>query len=428
MELHAGQRAALMALLNSLTILPDGSLGYSKTGPNREINGFADQILKAPPWKSLINNSDLWSLVWGVVYRGIRDVSGKHHGALSALENGTLATKIANDIAKSLSALPAKYDVYIPMPGICDLKQSEVQLTPTVGFVNSAAGINRDMVAPIPLNGLLRLLDVTQQGAETSTRYLRVYATGYGDSSPNSPAIREALAVAKRFVFLGIASGAYVLDPDFQFWRDSDANTRNPVLLKQQGEDDIFRVDPGFEVSKLFSRIRFATPLTVPDPTSTVTLLTAPERPAATDSEMRSAIQIILRTAIDFMSAQMTDAEPVHAAMEWYMDAEATRNESIAFLQRCIGLEALLGGGESRRDVTERLGDRYAYLLGKTETQRSALRKTFKNMYGHRSAVVHGRATRLSDEHRHASYIASDMLLHATLAEIRNLTAARKKT
>ncbi|RWA54755.1 hypothetical protein AU476_09045 [Cupriavidus sp. UYMSc13B] len=107
--------------------------------------------------------------------------------------------------------------------------------------------------------------------------------------------------------------------------------------------------------------------------------------------------------------------------MEWDIDAAATSNETIAFLQRCIALEALLGSEEGQRSVTDRLSDRYAYLLGQTESQREKYRGLFKKMYGHRSNIVHGRAGRLSEEHRRAGRDAQAMLASVLFKETGNL-------
>jgi hypothetical protein len=113
--------------------------------------------------------------------------------------------------------------------------------------------------------------------------------------------------------------------------------------------------------------------------------------------------------------------------MEWDIDAATTTNESIAFLQRCIAFEALLGSEDSQRSVSERLSDRYAYVLGQTESQRKTLRGMFKRMYAHRSDIVHGRAGRLSEEHRRAAKDAARMLSAVLYKETGNLLQSMAK-
>ena len=73
--------------------------------------------------------------------------------------------------------------------------------------------------------------------------------------------------------------------------------------------------------------------------------------------------------------------------------ADTAENSTVAFLQRCIGLEAILGDDENVRTIplTDRLADRYAYLMGRTPSERSGLRGQFREVYGHRSDVIHSR-------------------------------------
>jgi hypothetical protein len=82
--------------------------------------------------------------------------------------------------------------------------------------------------------------------------------------------------------------------------------------------------------------------------------------------------------------------------LEWYFDADTADNHTVAFLQRCIGLEAILGDDENSRTVplTDRLADRYAYLMGQTASERVELRQHFREIYGRRSDVVHSRTAR----------------------------------
>ena len=94
----------------------------------------------------------------------------------------------------------------------------------------------------------------------------------------------------------------------------------------------------------------------------------------------------------------VSDAERIRTAIEWQFDADISNNETVAFLQRCIGLEAILGDDEQSRaiPITEKLADRYAYLLGKTASERKQLKDEFVLVYRKRSDLVHARRSQLT--------------------------------
>jgi hypothetical protein len=77
--------------------------------------------------------------------------------------------------------------------------------------------------------------------------------------------------------------------------------------------------------------------------------------------------------------------------MEWAIDASATENQTIRFLQICIALEAILGEEAPSEGLTKTLADRCAYLVSKDIRRRRAIREDFQKLYGARSKLVHGR-------------------------------------
>jgi hypothetical protein len=262
----------------------------------------------------------------------------------------------------------------------------------------------------------------------TAIRFLRIREVGFADDDPNSRALLSALSAAKRLAFIGLGSGALSLHHGRHKWDRRGIADRIPAFIVRRFEsgEQVYGTTIAFDLAHFLHRLYFTKPLEVLDFSSGASLLSARSRPATSGADVQAAIASILRIAIQFMAVDSLDAAPVRAAMEWYIDARASHNESIAFLQRCIGLEALLGADSGRRDVTEKLADRYAYLLGKTESVRVDMRKAFKSMYAHRSAIVHGRASQLSKEHKLASAMADDMLLHSAWAELNNLLSVKK--
>ena len=145
-------------------------------------------------------------------------------------------------------------------------------------------------------------------------------------------------------------------------------------------------------------------------------------RPAETGPEKLRAFAARLNMSGRFFDipADASDAERLRAAMEWWVDAQAADNNTVAFLQACIGLEALLGDADGGR-VREKLSDRYSYLLGMTVSEREALKKRFLSMYDHRSTLVHGRRARLGEDDLNAMLESQEMLSKSIRVEVANL-------
>lgn len=109
-------------------------------------------------------------------------------------------------------------------------------------------------------------------------------------------------------------------------------------------------------------------------------------------------------------------------------------NQTISFLQLCIGFEALLGdSGDSssrmgERGVTERLSDRYAYLVGHTQAERESLRKEFAEVYKQRGQIIHQREIHLRGrKDADARMKARQMLFKAIAAELNSVMKAAKE-
>lgn len=153
----------------------------------------------------------------------------------------------------------------------------------------------------------------------------------------------------------------------------------------------------------------------------------APWREPRTAEEFAQAAQLAFASLAFFLDQDANDEDVVRicAAMEWYFDAEGTKNDTIAFLQRCIALEALLGEKKgSEFGLTARLADRLSYLLGARFSQRREWREKFLKVYDARSDIVHQRRADLGEEFATVKKWARDMLVKAIRAEMELLRAS----
>ncbi|MCW0274074.1 MULTISPECIES: HEPN domain-containing protein [Klebsiella] len=90
-------------------------------------------------------------------------------------------------------------------------------------------------------------------------------------------------------------------------------------------------------------------------------------------------------------------AKYIKAAMDWYMNSKMAMDETMSFIQICMGIEALLGDKrEQGAGITQTLSDRCSYLIGKGMDDRNEIKKQLKKIYELRSAIVHGLKNRIN--------------------------------
>ncbi|ABO55473.1 hypothetical protein Bcep1808_2474 [Burkholderia vietnamiensis G4] len=349
-----------------------------------------------------------------------------YSGRLASANEGSVSIALKAGLVFAFESLPRNYDLYIPLKSFQIIHQPEILISDGISIVDSA---NHPILEPMfassakfELRGLLSGINQAPPQV-VGHRFLRIRASGFGSEVPNTPAVRDAWSIAKQLAFVGIASGKLTVKHDFLF-RDSSSKIVEPAILIELWDKQLIkRINPDLEALRFFNSLSITEPIKVLDlsGTSLSSLLNAPERDATTPDDFASAIRMRMEPATTFIHLDTEDAAPVRAAMEWFIDADSTQNETVAFLQRCIVLEAVLGSSESKRDVTERLADRYAYLVCTTASARDVQRKRFIDMYKHRSEIVHGRAMKLSENHMRASRDARQMLLQVTWKEMQNL-------
>lgn len=120
------------------------------------------------------------------------------------------------------------------------------------------------------------------------------------------------------------------------------------------------------------------------------------------------------------------DAPRIKTALEWEFEAADADDDTVAFVQTCIALEALLGSATQDEPLVARLADRCAYLLGKGETEREEIRKAFRRMYAVRSQLVHGRKAKLGREETEQLSVAKKLLRVVSDREIANLVSSHR--
>ncbi|MBM2835346.1 MAG: hypothetical protein HW406_2507, partial [Candidatus Brocadiaceae bacterium] len=131
-----------------------------------------------------------------------------------------------------------------------------------------------------------------------------------------------------------------------------------------------------------------------------------------TPSEKAKILIERLRHAIKLLETSDDDenSESIKTAIEWTFDSITNDNDTFAFIQACIGLEAILGDDGTKEKLMKTLADRCAYLLGGKISNRRKVREDFEKLYDIRSKLVHGRKVKLDNEQLGFLRFAQNML------------------
>jgi hypothetical protein len=284
-----------------------------------------------------------------------------------------------------LESIPRSYLIYIPLPSATDLGAQKIAVTEDISLMEI---LDKDKkLGGYQGNILVKALSGPKQvEIDRPYPYLCINSTGFAGTSINDSAFQYAMSKFKQFVYLGIS---------FKFLKKYKRALRwTPFLgwpnvphLKAVAlnPNDLNLVEGRAELSR-----------NIADWIQRIIINRDVIGPG--EESVKIFLRDKLKQVISLLNTKEDDiyCSPIKSAVEWAFDAEIIENETVSFIQRCIGLEAILGTGISET-LTDTLADRCAYLLGTNLEARNNIRKNFKEMYKIRSKIVHGRAVRLND-------------------------------
>lgn len=223
----------------------------------------------------------------------------------------------------------------------------------------------------------------------TKTLYICVDIDGYVLPSLSNIAVLQALSIFKQLVHLGISINVFREGSDlFSTWGllsgIGQKYDLHAIVMNHNNQDNILgSALLHRDVAGYISKIEFNH-----DYTSTVKA--GCESVTACLSSSFSTFDKVFNTEYEG-----DDIAAIRTAIEWAFDSNSNDNDTVAFIQVCIGLEALLGEGVGQEPLTDTLADRCAYLLGNSLKSRKDIKRNFKELYRLRSNLVHGRVPRL---------------------------------
>lgn len=139
------------------------------------------------------------------------------------------------------------------------------------------------------------------------------------------------------------------------------------------------------------------------------------------EKTLNEHIEVITQKTSQLYSDSSNEARRIKMAIDWYITSYANEDSVMAFLQLCMGLEAIFGDDQDQGGLTKTLGDRCAYLIGKNIKQRRNIKDAFNKIYTIRSKIVHGVINKIEHEDSHMLNYARGLLKTALGKEIANL-------
>ncbi|MES0290852.1 hypothetical protein [Citrobacter freundii] len=139
------------------------------------------------------------------------------------------------------------------------------------------------------------------------------------------------------------------------------------------------------------------------------------------DGRKEQEIIECLNITNSLLQHESKEALRIRAAIDWLVQSDVVDDETISFIQICMGLESVFGDDDNEGSLTTILADRCAYLIGKNIKDRREIKNLFRDIYRIRSKIVHGVRNHLSEKEEYLQHIARAFLSRSILKEIDNL-------
>ena len=364
--------------------------------------------------------------LYGLIYKQTSDYltenikeRWKTSGYLKDIIGDNGIKNLSDRIIAYLESIPRKYFVYFELPSVKGIGVKEINLTDDISLIEKVSEDDFSEIK-IPMSSpswLVRALGgVGSYGNYSITKgqlYIRIQTSGYADGTLESSAVKKAYSKIKQFILLAKIRDLLVEKEKniTNFWGLSGYPTEqgSPIFVVYDKEPDTekYLITLPKIVSEYISKLHINEDILKPD---------------RYENDKVKILQNRLQYPIKLLKTPDTDAdtEPIKTAIEWAFDSLTNDNETVAFIQACIGLEAILGDEEEepQKSLQNKLADRCAYLLGKNFSERKKIKEKFIKLYKTRSELIHGRKAELDEERRIFLLFSQDILNRIIWKEI----------
>lgn len=357
-----------------------------------------------------INESEVNSLVISPFYAIVSQVTdlASPIEPLSKYVSAEKIAEIARDIVSRVESLPLTYDVLFPLPSMPRV-DPDFPITDCIALMTATrpGGLLGSSTSPVsPPAGILS--PFTQALAEPTWTYLKVTVQGYISDQRAQSGMHAAIMLMKRAVRVGITKDIWARQKKQGLINALLASSSQEILhayAYEHGSTKPIRIPLGLGMSALLYELGVNREVKE----NNELLLNALNR-------LCTPVQLVTDDTL------LGHSDSLASSLEWAFDAMADDENVSSCVKTCIALEAALGEEtEEGGGITERLADRFAYLLGNTAKERTELRTQMRLVYRLRSKLVHGKKATIG--HDDAKIVANsqiilDMVLKTELAAL----------
>lgn len=378
------------------------------------VESLGKEVLKHK--KNWIDSSDIFSIFYDFVNEVIGKIiknDEKLNGNLWDILGEDQGIILAKNIKDYIISIPRTFDVYIPIPNI------SIDFSESITLPGNISLVIFKNEAQVPGGVKEGWSSLFENKLDINKIYFRQQQIGYCGTRLENLCLKKAISNFKILLQQGIAKKLFNISSDrasrislgnvlgmYSHYEipkipliSIDLSDQTPKLIKAQLP---------LEFSKLLNNISFNWKNNI--------LINAKEK-----GELKKTITSILTKAAKLIECTEEESKHVKSAIEWCFNSYIVENQTLAFLQICIGLEALLGDEGYNGSLTETLADRCSYLISNDIKDRKTIRKEFKALYNIRSKLIHGNSLELDSNQKRYLHWGRIILELAISKEINHL-------
>jgi hypothetical protein len=379
------------------------------------VNSLAEETLKRK--KEWLSSDDIFSIFYDFVYEAIsnkktedQELEGNLWDILGEADGGRLVKTIKD----YLVSIPRDFDVYIPLPKISQDFPANIKLSESLSFEVFANGDE------VP-GGYSLLLGIFGSQIELNKVYFRQRISGYCGRSLEAFGNKKAVGNFKILLQQGIFRKLFTESPYEKLAAGLEPYSSDHKIPKAH----LFSLDRERK-SKAISNVELPLDFNRWINSIDLNLVDKPVANAIKDGKIEQLVTGCLKKPLELIECTAEESIRVKSASQWCFDSYVSENQTLAFLQVCIGLEALLGDdpGENK-SLTEMLADRCAYLVSNDIKMRKTIKRDFKELYKLRSKLAHGNIIELDSGQEDRLGWGRHLLEYAINKEIEHLNLGK---
>jgi hypothetical protein len=376
------------------------------------VESLEKEILKhTRKWMDLF---DVFFIFYEFVYEAIENKTAngkKLEGNLWDILGEEEGQKLTESIKNYIISIPRTYDIYIPFPNISESLPKSINLSNDISLI---VFVDKE---EIPGGYQKGIRGIFSEQLELNKLYYKQRLNGYCGRQLENISLKRAVNNFKILLHQGIYKKLFKLSPVDK----ARVGLQGMMAHYQVPKVNVSSVDITGDSNKLKTAelpLDFSILLdNISFDFENVLLAKAKEI-----GQLAIAIDTYLKKAIELIECDDEESKRVKASIQWCFDSHIARNKTLAFLQVCIGLEALLGDDSPTGSLTATLADRCSYLISPDIKGRKQIKKDFEDLYEVRSKLVHGNVLELDSSQNWYLNWGRKILEYAIAKEIEHLT------